>query len=322
MKKYLLPVVLTALLFSCKSKKVSLAENDEDVDPHDFIEFFQTLKLPYQVTDTILRRKEADASVINYKLFTRFVPDSVLTRYFGKESKPRLYAVGKVRVPDNETYLFVKASNMNRKALFILCFDKKAKFGAGRPILYSDNDPVVHGQADMDTKYTLSVMHQRKGPDGQLLYTKDAFVYNGEGGFQLILTESNEGRAKPALVYNPIDTLAHKHKFSGDYALDKRNFIAVRDGRDASRFIFFVHFEKDDGACKGELKGEARLVSPNIARYKANGDPCTLEFSFSPSAISMKELDGCGNHRDIKCFFEGYYPKLKEAKSKPAKKKN
>ena len=322
MKKYLLLFVLAGLLFSCKSKKVSLSENDENVDSHDFVEFFQPLKLPFLVTDTILRRREADVSAINYKLFTRFVPDSVLARYFGKELKPRLYAIGKVRVPDHETYLFVKASTATRKGLFILCFDNKSKFAASRPILYSDNDPGLHGQAGMDAKYTLSITRQRKGPDGQPLYTKDAYVYNGDTGFLLILTESNEGRTRPAPIYNPIDTLSHKHKFSGDYVQDKRNFIAVRDGRDPSRFIFFVHFEKDDGQCKGELKGEAKFVSPNLARYKANGDPCTLEFSFSASGIAMKELDGCGNHRDIKCFFEGYFPKRKEGKPKPAKKKD
>jgi hypothetical protein len=136
----------------------------------------------------------------------------------------------------------------------------------------------------------------------------------------LIRTESNEGSTKPAPVYDPIDTLPHKHKFAGDYSQDKRNFISIRDGRDPSRFIFFVHFEKDDGGCKGELKGEAKFVSPILARYKANGDPCTIEFTFSASGVVMKELDGCGSHRDIKCFFEGYYPKRKEARTKPAKK--
>src|SRR5437868_909297 len=85
MNKYLLLIVLPALLFSCKSKKTSLAENDEKVDISEFVEFFQPLKLPYQVTDTLLRRKEADASVINYKIFTRLVPDTVISRYFGKE---------------------------------------------------------------------------------------------------------------------------------------------------------------------------------------------------------------------------------------------
>jgi hypothetical protein len=312
MKKYLLLVVLPALLFSCKSKKVSLAENDEKVDTQDFVEFFQPLRLPYQVTDTLLRRKEPETSIIHYKLFTRLIPDTVLTRYFGKENKPRLYAIGKIKVPDNETYLFIKATTKERKALYILCFDKKNRFAVARPILYSDNEPGISGQAGMDAKYTLSVTHQRKAADGQVYYKKDAYVFNDTGGLILILTESNEQKTKIPAIYNPIDTLPHKHKFTGDYAQDRRNIISVRDGRDATRILFFVHFEKDDGTCKGELKGEAKFVAANIARYRSNADPCAVEFSFNPSGVSMKELGGCGVHRDIKCFFEGYFDKRKD----------
>ena len=312
MKKYLLLVVLPALLFSCKSKKVSLAENDDKVDTHDFVEFFQPLRLPYQVTDTLLRRKEPETSIIHYKLFTRLIPDTVLTRYFGKENKPRLYAIGKIKVPDNETYLFIKATTKDRKALYILCFDKKNRFAVARPILYSDNEPGISGQAGMDGKYTLSVTHQRKAADGQVYYKKDAYVFNDTGGLILILTESNEQKTKIPTIYNPIDTLPHKHKFTGDYAQDRRNIISVRDGRDATRILFFVHFEKDDGTCKGELKGEAKFVTANIARYRSNADPCVVEFSFNPSGVSMKEQGGCGVHRDIKCFFEGYFDKRKD----------
>ncbi len=324
MPKYLLLIVLSGLLFSCKSKKVSLAENDEKVALPDLVEFFQPLKAPYAVTDTIFRRKESESTVINYSLFTRLVPDTILTRYFGRESKPHLYAVGRISVPKEETYLFVKAVAKDRKVLYVLCLDRKSRLVASRPVIYSDNEPGVSGEADMDAKYTLSILHQHKGADGQLLYKKDAYIFNADaGGFVLILTEGNETKSKVLPVYDPIDTLPRKHKFSGDYAQDKRNFIAVRDGRDPSRFYFFVHFEKEeDGSCKGELKGEARFVSPGIARYKSYSDPCSIEFSFGSSGVTMKELGGCGVHRDIKCFFEGYYERKHETKAKPAGRKS
>jgi hypothetical protein len=321
MNKYLLLILLPGLLFSCKSKKTSLAENDEKVDPAEFVEFFQPLKLPYQVTDTVLRRKETETAVINYKIFTRLVPDSVITRYFGKESKPRLYAIGKIKVPQHETYLFIKATTTARKALYLVCFDKKNKFAAARPILYSDNEPGISGQAIMDAKYTLTLTHQRKAAGGQVFYKKDAYIFNDETGFLLILTESNEAKTKTPPIYNPIDTFSHKHKFTGDYLQDKRNIISVRDGKDPSRILFFVHFEKDDGACNGELKGEAKFISATTARYRSNGDPCSVEFVFNPAGVAMKELEGCGNHRDIKCFFEGYYNKRSPPKTKPSKKK-
>jgi hypothetical protein len=320
MNKYLLPVILSGLFISCGNKKVSLAENNDKVDARDFVGFFSALPLPYTVGDTILRRKEAEGSLIHYKIFTRFVPDSVLSRYFNPALKPKLYAIGKVTVPDNETYLFVKASTSARKVLYVLCFDKKNAFAAFRPVIYADDDPGISGLVSMDTKYTLSVTRQRKAADGQLFYKKDAYVFNSAGGFTLIMTESNETTAKPAAIYNPIDTLPRKHKYSADYTQDKRNVVSVRDGKDASRILFFVHFEKEDGECKGELKGTAKFISPTVARYTANGDPCAVEFSFSPSGLVMKELGGCGNHRDIKCFFEGEFTRRAPLHTKPVKK--
>jgi hypothetical protein len=307
MRKYLLLVMLPLIFFSCKSKTVSLAVNDERVNISDFLDFFQTLNLPYQVTDTMLKRKEPETAIINYNLFTRLVPDTILTRLFGNNQHPHLYAIGKVRVPHEETYLFVKGTAKDRRVLYVLCFDKRNRFSAARPILFSENEANVSGQAELDTKYTLTLLNQRKAADGEAIYHKDAYVYNEGSGLTLILTETNEAKTKVSPVYNPIDTLPRKHRFSGDYAQDKRNFISIRDGRDASRFWFFIHFEKEGGTCKGELKGEAKFSAPGIARYRSYSDPCAIEFSFGSDGVSMKELGGCGVHRDIKCFFEGYF---------------
>jgi hypothetical protein len=309
MNKYLLLIVLSVFVWSCKSKKVSLAGNDDgEVSVSEFIDFFQPLAVPYSVTDTILKRKEPETAAINYKLFTRLLPDSLLTKYLGSAAKPRLYAIGKVMVPKGETYLYVKCVSGGRKMLDVLCFDRKDRFAAARPVLYSDNTNGVWGATGMDGKYTLSVTHFHKGANGEVYHTTDDYVYNdGGGGFTLILTESNEVKNRVVPVYNPIDTFPRKHKYSGDYAQDKRNLIAIRDGRDANRFLFFIHFEKDNGECKGELKGEAKFVSPGVARYRSYSDPCAVEFDFDGGGVSMKELGGCGVHRDIKCFFEGYF---------------
>lgn len=311
MNKYLLLIVSAVVLFSCKSKKVSLTVDDEQVNISDFLGSFQPLKLPYEVTDTILRRREPESAVINTALFNRMVPDSVLSRLFGRDGHVHLYAIGRIKVPDAETYVFVKGVARDRRALVLLCFDKKNRYAAGRPVLYWDNEPGVTGMADMDTKYTLTLLHQRKAPDGQVYYHRDAYVFAEGTGLTLILTETNEGKPRIAPVYNPIDTLPHKHRYSGDYMQDKRNIVSIRDGRDPSRFRFFVHFEKDGGACKGELKGEARIVAPGIARYRSYSDPCAIEFTFIPEGVSLKETGGCGAHRDIKCFFEGYFERRK-----------
>jgi len=322
MNKYLLPVVLSVLVMSCKSKKVTLSGVDDgELSVEEFVDYFQPLPLPYAVTDTILRRKEPEAASINYKLFTRLLPDSLLPRYFGPVVHPRLYAIGKIKVPKAETYVFVKCVSSGRRMLYLLCFDRKDRYSAARPVLYSDNSPGVWGSAEMDDKYTLSLTHYRRGADGQVYHTTDDYVYNDGGGFSLILTESDENRNRVLPVYDPIDTLPRKHKFSGDYAQDKRNIIAIRDSRNAGRFYFFVHFEKDNGQCKGELKGEAKFVSPGVARYRAYSDPCAIEFTFDGGGVSMKELGGCGVHRDIKCYFEGYFQRRHATHPKPAAKR-
>ncbi|HKP32418.1 MAG TPA: hypothetical protein VJT83_06810, partial [Chitinophagaceae bacterium] len=195
------------------------------------------------------------------------------------------------------------------------------KYRAMLPLVINDGDPKTSQNATMDARYTISVNKQRKKPNGELGYKRDAYVYNNIGTFTLIMTESNESPVAAGEIINPVDTLPKKNKYSADYGKDKRNIISIRDGRKPSLMRFFVHFEKDNGTCKGELRGEASFVKPNVAIFRESGDPCVLEFTFSASSISMKELEGCGNYRDIRCFFEGSFPRKKEPKPKPTPKK-
>lgn len=308
------------VLFCCKSKKVSLTGNNK-VDADDFIGSFETMKLPYQVTDSLFLKEKDDSSIISYRIFVQFVTDTVITKHFPKGVKPDLYPVGKIITEKKESYLLCDAVTDDKEILYLLCFDKSNKFIASKVLFAYDKNPGNTASAGIDNKYTITIMHQHRSPQGELLYKKDAYVLNDAGTFTLILTESNEAASKTLAIINPIDTLPRKHKFSGDYIADKKNFISVRDGRNASTLLFFVHFEKDNGNCNGELKGEAKLISATTARFHGNSDPCTINFSFSSNKITMKEIEGCGNHRDIKCFFEGSFLKKKEAKQKAVKKK-
>jgi hypothetical protein len=232
-----------------------------------------------------------------------------------------LFASGKLVVRNGETYLLVKALNPLKKMMFLICLNKDGKFQMGMPILIRDVDSEIKYSTTIDSKYAISISRFHPDMNGKLIFVRTVYVYNPEGVFTLIMRESNEGKPKTALIFNPIDTLSHKHKFTGDYILDKRNFISFRDGNNNAVIRFFVHFEKDDGNCKGELKGEARFVSSTAARYIANGDPCSLQFDFSEKNVRMKELEGCGNHRDIRCYFDGLYPKHKEMNNKTPKSK-
>jgi hypothetical protein len=313
-----LVLALILVFNACGHKAADGNGLPQKIEPDDFLAMFHSLSLPVNFTDSSLQKKIPD-SPMTWTILNQFVPDSLIHKNFGKSLKPRLYASGKLQVKNAETYLFVKALAPQKKIIYLICLDKNGQFRTGMPIVLREDDSGFRYATNIDNKYAISVSRIHKDGDGKSVFVRTVYVYNEEGVFTLIMRESNEGKPRTTQIYNPIDTGAHKHKFTGDYLQDKRNFISFRDGKNNSVIRFFVHFEKDNGNCKGELKGEARFVSSGIARYIANGDPCSLEFSFTDKIVRMHELDGCGNHRDIRCFFEGVYVKHKEQNVKPAK---
>ncbi len=314
----LLFFTVVSIFLSCRHKSGKSSAEARKIEPEEFRGMFHGLKLPLTFGDSSLSRKPTD-SALSRTVFSQFISDSLLQKNFGKSGKPTLYAVGKLVVKKAETYLLIKALTPAKKILYVACLDAEGVFKTGMPILVRDEDSDLKYAATIDSKYAISVSRLHKGKDGKSLFARTVYVYNSEGVFTLIMRESNEGKPRTGAIYNPVDTLPHKHKFTGDYLQDPKNFISFRDGKNNTILRFFVHFEKDDGNCKGELKGEAKMVSPTVARYSANGDPCSVEFSFTDKTVRMKELEGCGNHRDIRCYFEGIYNKHKEAEPKPVK---
>ena len=315
MKKWLLLFTLSVLLVACKSKKKPLAD-DESIKADDFIEFFDEVKLPLYLADSSLQKKSGD-SAISYKIFDRFVPDSLCSKQFGKNLKPLIYPMTRVTVKKHETYLFVKAITTTHKVVFVLVFDNDKKYITGMPLLVAENNSPASHTAVMDSKYSITTNTQRKTADGRVIYKKASYAFiNSAGAFALIVTESNDMAGKNNLI-NPIDTFARKNKLSGDYIQDKKNIVSIRDGKKANELLLFIHFEKNDGECKGELKGEAKIVSAGKVIYSQAGDQCILQLNFTGNKVTMKEEEGCGSHRDIKCFFEGSF--IKKALPHPAK---
>ncbi len=311
--------VISMLVVSCKRKKASLA-GEEPVTVSDFIEAFEPVVLPYKVTDTFVNKKDKDSSLISHKIVTQFVPDSIFHKAFGKEATPKIYAIGKAGIEKKENYLLAKAVLGTKKIVYIFCFDKDNNFSGAMQFLVPDQNPATQQSGIIDKNYTITKSIQRKNGDGNISEGKDVYVFNAETkSFMLIMTDALD--EKPAEVINPIDTLSKKNKFSADYVKSKADYVSVRDTRKPGRILFFIHSEKNNGECTGELKGEASLISPNIAVYRAGGDPCVLQLNFTTASVTIKEIEGCGSHRGLRCIFEGSYPRKKEIKAKQNKKK-
>jgi len=291
---------------------------EEPVQASDFIEFFRPVQLSYQLADSILPKKEKDSLLISYKIFTQFVPDSVLSKIYGKVTKLKIYALGRAVEPEAGTYLFVKTVTSDKKAVLILAFDKKHQFLAAMTALRLDASTATLQSVTMDRKYTITKTILRKNANGSMNEGKDVYVLNAAAkNFMLIMTDALEEKATELI--NPIDTISRKNKFSADYGSGKMNLVSIRDGRKNDRIHFFIHFEKNNGECTGELKGEAMFRSPNTAEYREPGDPCILKFIFSSGLVTLKE-EGCGSRRGVQCLFDGSFVRKKEAKPKKNKK--
>ena len=317
--RHLLPLILIIVFAACKSKKKISLAGEDPVDVSDFITFFEPLPLPVHFSDTSLLKKEKDSLLISYKVFTQFVPDSLLRKVYPKGVKPKIYAMGKTIVTGAEQYLFIKTVTTEKRAYFLLAFDGKENYIAGMPFLRPDQQSSTTQSATLDKRYTITQTVSRRNADGTVSDGKEVFVLNNDARtFMLIMTEALEDKITELI--NPIDTLPRKHKFSADYSSGKMNLVSIRDGRKNDKLTFFIHFEKNNGECTGELKGEAKITSPTTAEYKEEGDPCKLKFIFSASSVSLKEEEGCGSRRGMKCSFDGSFVRKKNPKVTKSKK--
>lgn len=314
-RQMLFLILAVAVLAGCKGKKKPSLSGDDPVDVSDFVAFFEPVTLPFVYGDTSLAKKEKDSLLISYKVFTQLIPDSVLGKVYGKGVKPKIYSLGKAEASGAERYLFIKTIAGDKRAVFVLAFDKKDKFITGMPVLRPDQQSATTQSVSMDRRLTLTKTVQRKNSDGSLSEGKDVYVLNADAhSFTLIMTDALDERVTELI--NPIDTLPRKHKYAADYGPGKMTLVSIRDGRKSDRLTFFIHFEKNNGECTGELKGEAMLKGANTAEYRENGDPCVLTFTFSSSSVTLKE-ENCGSRRGLNCSFDGSFGRRKWVKPAP-----
>ncbi len=310
-------IALMLVLIACSDKKTSLS-GDAPVKAKDFISAFPDIKLPTTIYDTSLQRI-GDTTTISRAVLTQFIPDSALNSVISNGKKISLKPVAKIE-RDEETYLLVKSLENKKIALAVFVLNKDSKFLGARQLLSNDNNDDYTHSVSINKEPTFSISREKITKENQLLYTRTGYAYNKDAGFMVVVNDGNENTQRQDSIINPIDTFGRKNPISGDYIKDKKNFISIRDGRSANVYRFFVHFEKNNGNCVGELKGELTMKDEKTAQYTANGDPCVINFTFSGNQIRMKEEGSCGNHRDIKCFFDDSYTRKKEPKPKTKKK--
>ncbi len=296
---------------SCKNKDKQVEPTGEPEKVEDFIHLYPEVEPPLTIADSTMTRKLKDSSLISLAVFSRFVPDSVLGKLYGKSTKVKVFPIGRVDA-GAEVYLFSRTSLGSKNDLFILAYDRNDEY-AGSIAFTKPSSTSLTQQITLDRKFTLTRSMIRRNANGTLSEGKDVYVLNPSAReFTLIMTESLDD--KSGEVINPIDTLPRKHKFAGDYSSGKMNLVSIRDGRKEGELSFYIHFEKNKGDCSGELKGEALMLNPTTAEYQEDGDPCVLKFIFGKNSVTLKEVEGCGSRRDLECTFDGNYPKKKVAK--------
>ncbi len=308
---YLL-IVCTSLFAACKEEtKITDLSKEETATVEDFLGAFPETETPFRYADTVLTQKQYDSLRINNKIVAQFIPDSIIVATFGKGAKTKFYPYAKMYNANKLQYLIANVIDAKKKVSFLLVFDKKNKFMAGTPLLILDALSNTEQQVSFD-RNARSIFKgiTRKNADESVSQGQTAYAFDeATASFALVMTQPLDNKA-PDLI-NPIDTFSRKQKYTADYGTGKNNLVSIRDGRRDNKITFFIHIDKDNGDCTGELKGEATLKSPTLAEYRVGGDPCVLEFKFTNNSVTLTEVEGCGARRDLRCSFNGVYSRKK-----------
>jgi hypothetical protein len=301
-------IIVVFVATSCTEKKKVLMSGEDTVEVNDFMDFFPALTVSFQINAEEVNTKPNDSLLISKSVFSQFVPDSIIKSFLGKTTIPKFYPVGKFSVNQNETYLLVKSVVGLKNKLLIIFFGAKNEFLGASVFLDPDKNPSTRQISSIDKRFSLIKTILRKNQDGSVSEGKEVYVFDAPTK-SLVLIMIDELEEKNVELINPLDTLPKENKYSADYWKDSKNLVSIRDGRKQGMINFFIHIEKDNGSCKGELKGEASFTTNKVAVYRQNGDPCTLELKFSENTVNIKEIEGCGLHHDLKCQFDGQFQK-------------
>jgi hypothetical protein len=310
-------IAVVCCVMACSEKKTDFSGNTP-LKINDFNKVFKTVELPISISDSNLS-KLRDTIEIGAKALGQFVPDSVVENIIpAKDQKAILYPLLKIE-KEAEYYLLLNVHRPTKDEIAVVVFSKKNVYLDYKIItsfLVEHKGSRHYGKTvSINKEPTFLVEENKMDEENVLVYEKNGWAYT-ENNFRLIYFDSNK-KPESKTIINPLDTLATSYVYSGDYARDAKNFISLRDFTGvANKYQFFMHFEKKEGSCVGELKGLLNF-NKNQATYTEKGDPCIIHFTISGQIIKIKEDGNCGNHRNMTCYFNDSYDK----KRKPKKKK-
>ena len=306
-------------LWSCSEQKTDFTGNTP-LKINDFNKVFKTVALPITISDSNIN-KLGDTITIGTKALAQFVPDSVVQSIVSnkdtKDKKAILHPLLKIE-KETEYYLMLNVHHTNKDQIAVVVFSKKNKYLDYKIItdfLNEHKGSRHYGKSvSINKEPTFLVEENKLDNENILVYEKNGWAYT-DSNFRLIYFDSNK-KPENKTITNPIDTLGTKNVFSGDYARDAKNFIALRDfAGKPDKYQFFLHFEKKEGTCIGELKGLLNFKN-NQATYNEKGDPCIIHFTITGQIIKIKEDGNCGNHRGMTCYFNDSYDKKRRPKTK------
>lgn len=307
MNKLVLALIAIGLLTSCGSKKKNAGKDSFTFD--DFRQLFTASQLPYKLTPETLREKSPDSTAIPPELMKQFLTDTLGKSDFDEGAVIRFYPIATINGAA-VNYFVVKAVSKTISTAYLCFFDKKGHYLNRRlPVAKVDDQKDQH-YFSIDSRQVIKVTNEKQLGPGRKSTREDFFGVSEDGTTTLIMTNTS-GEAIAGQIFNPIDSLQAKHKWSGDYFSGETSLISIRDGDDPKTFQFFITFLKEKTGCKGELSGTGHYTGSNKGEYKDKETDCGITFQFSSGRVSIREEGGCGAYRGVRCFFEGNYSRKK-----------
>ncbi|WP_295122428.1 hypothetical protein [uncultured Chitinophaga sp.] len=310
--RILLMVMALGVLTACKDKTKKPGDEDRPLTFAEFGELFPASKLPYRISPELLKEKTPDSLALKPKITAQFLPDTLANDNFNAKEKLRIFPLAYFKSSDLH-YVLVKATGKSGSSAYICLFTPKGQYLNKLSAGVIKTGAAKEITSSIDGRYNIKVNTAEKRTSTYTATREDTYGAYADGSIALIMTNSTEPASTG--LYNPIDTFARKHKFSGDYTAGEHNLVSIRDGETAKEFQFFVSFSKDKGSCHGELDGTARFTSATTGQFRDKDSECILEFKFTAGRVTLSET-GCGAYRGIKCMFEGSFTKKKEVRKK------